>query len=322
MQKKPFVSVIIPCREIDNYTEECINHCLKLNYHSFEILILPDKKSKIKYSSKKTRVIPTGKVKPAIKRNIGMRKSKAEIYAFIDSDAYPERNWLKNAVKYLEDEEIGIVGGPNLTPKEDNFRQKISGMLLATWFCGGRTSIRYRIAQKQETVELPSCNLIVKKKYATNFEPDLLTAEDSKFCFAVRRMHKKVLYAPDVIVYHHRREIFMQHTRQVWIYGRDIALLLKRKEHFSIDKLYYSMLSLFVLGVVFGGVLSFFNSFLRIIYFSVIGLYLILVLASSLNKNLKTISFLSLGIITTHFAYGLGFLYGLFSKTRSHLNIR
>ncbi len=343
MKKQPFVSIIVPCREIDLYTKECISHCLSLRYNNFEVLVLPDKKSKTRYKSKKIRIMPTEEVKPAIKRNIAMKKSKAEIYAFIDSDAYPEKDWLKNAVRYLQDNEIGMVGGPNLTPKNNNFRQKISGMLLATWFCGGRTSIRYKIAKKQETIELPSCNFIVKREYATDFEQDLLTAEDSTFCFNVLRKGKRVLYAPDVIVYHHRREIFLPHIRQMWIYGRDIAMLLKRKGQFSIDKLYYSMLSVFVLGIIFGAVISFFSPFLRLIYLSVILFYLILVLASSIkktlslrgfsgcseisqisdiNKNLKAIPFLFIGIISTHFAYGLGFLYGLASKPTNKLNLR
>jgi len=322
MKKQQFVSIIIPCREIDLYSEECIKHCLSLNYKNFEVIVLPDKKSRTGYKSKKIRIISTGKVKPAIKRNIAMKKSKAEIYAFIDSDAYPEKNWLKNAVKYLQDNEVGMVGGPNLTPKNDNFRQKISGMLLATWFCGGRTSIRYKIAKKQETIELPSCNFIVKKDYATDFEPDLLTAEDSTFCFNVSRKGKSVLYTPDMIVYHHRRGIFLPHIRQMWIYGRDIAMLLKRNGQFSIGKLYYFMLSIFVLGVIFGAIISFFSPFLRLIYLSVILLYLMIVLASSINKNLKAIPFLFIGIISTHFAYGLGFLYGLVSKTNNKLNLR
>lgn len=319
---QPFVSIIIPCRDIDNYTEECISHCLNLLYKNFEIVVLPDIKRKTKYKSKKIRIIPTGKVRPAIKRNLGIAKSKAEICAFIDSDAYPKKDWLKNAIKYLEDDSIGIVGGPNLTPENDNFRQKISGMLLATYFCGGRTSIRYRITHKQETIELPSCNFIVKKKYATKFEPGFLTAEDSKFCFEVRRQGKKILYVPDVIVYHHRREIFLPHLNQMWIYGRDIALLLKRKGEFSLDKAYYSLLSLFILGVVFGAIASFFNLILELIYLSVISLYLMLIFLSSLNKDLKTIPFMFTGIIATHFAYGLGFLYGLISKQKERLNSR
>lgn len=325
-EKESFVSIIIPCRGIDEYARECIKHCLKLEYKDYEILLLPDKKPGKKdlqgMKSKKLRIIATGSVMPAIKRNLGMKKARGRIYAFIDSDAYPAKDWLKNAAKHLKREGVGLVGGPNLTPPNNNFRQKISGMLLAAYFCGGRTSIRYRKAKEQETIELPSCNFVVKKELASRFEPDLLTAEDTRFCFNIWKKGSKVLYSPDIIVYHHRRPVFKPHLRQMWIYGRDIALLLKRKNQFSLSRIYYSMLSLFVLGTMLGAIISFFSPFLRSIYFSVLGIYLFLVLISSLKKDLKTSMMLFLGIISTHFAYGLGFLYGLLSKSKEKLNTR
>ncbi|MFH1249388.1 MAG: glycosyltransferase [archaeon] len=318
MQK--FVSIIIPCREIDRYTQECIKHCLKLDYKNFEILVLTDSKSKNKFG-KLVKIIETGKVKPSIKRNIAMKKSKAEIFAFIDSDAYPAKDWLKNAVKYLEEEKWGMVGGPNLTPKEDNFRQKMSGVLFSTWIVGGRTAIRYKIAKNQETVELPSCNFIVKSKDAAVFESDLLTAEDSKFCFSIIKKGKKILYANDVIVYHHRREVFKEHLKQVWTYGRDIAMLLRR-ESFSLDKSYYFLLSLFVLGVVIGGALSFFIQLIRQIYLACLSLYLLIIFISSIKKDVKEIPYLFIGIIITHFYYGIGFMQGLIIKPGKELNKR
>ena len=42
--KEKFVSIIVPCREIDKYTEECIEGCLKLNYGNYEIIVIPDNK--------------------------------------------------------------------------------------------------------------------------------------------------------------------------------------------------------------------------------------------------------------------------------------
>lgn len=330
MQKKePLVSIIIPCREIDKYTRECLQHCIKLDYKNFEILLLPDEKQSKKdlqgIKLQKLRIIPTGKVKPAIKRNVGILKARGTIYAFIDSDAYPARDWLKNAVRCLSKEETGLVGGPNLTPQADNFKQKISGMLLANLLCAGpRASIRYRIAKKQFTPELPSCNFLVKKeivkKLKLKFQPELLTEEDSKFCFDIVKSGKKVLYAPDVAVYHHRREIFMPHLKQIWVYGRDVAFLFKKE--FSPIMLYYTLLSLFVLGTISGAILSFFSSFTRTLYFIGISIYLATVLAFSIRKDIKTTLLLFSGIIGTHFTYGLGFLYGLLTKNKAELNVR
>ncbi len=44
-------------------------------------------------------IIPTGPVGPPLKRDIGAKKAKGEIIAFIDDDAYPRKDWLINAVK-------------------------------------------------------------------------------------------------------------------------------------------------------------------------------------------------------------------------------
>ena len=47
--------------------------------------------------------------------------------------------------------------------------------------------------------------------------------------------------------------------KQMWIYARDKAWLIK--EDFSIDKLYYSILSWFVLFLLIGAIISIFTWF-------------------------------------------------------------
>jgi cellulose synthase/poly-beta-1,6-N-acetylglucosamine synthase-like glycosyltransferase len=42
ISKNPMISIIIPCRKIDNYTRECIEYCKKLDYDNYEIIVLPD----------------------------------------------------------------------------------------------------------------------------------------------------------------------------------------------------------------------------------------------------------------------------------------
>src|SRR3990170_6230267 len=103
MPKNPLVSIIIPCKDTDDYTRECIKHCKQLNYDSYEIILLPDDSKEVIQDIK---VIATGPVPPGVKRNIGVENSRGEFCAFIDSDAYPRSDWLANAVEYLEDLEI------------------------------------------------------------------------------------------------------------------------------------------------------------------------------------------------------------------------
>ena len=106
MSSKPLVSIIIPCKDVDNYTKESIAFCKRLDYPNFEIILLPD------YTAEAIdgiKVIATGSVSPGVKRNIGVKSSSGEFCAFIDNDAYPRSDWLTNALKHFEDHEVGAL---------------------------------------------------------------------------------------------------------------------------------------------------------------------------------------------------------------------
>ena len=223
-----FFSIIIPFRESDNYLLECVNWCFKQEYKNFEIILLPDKNidmSSFKELKRKVKVIPTGKVFPSRKRNIGIKYSKGNFCAFIDSDAFPERNWLKNSIKYFKNEDIAVVGGPNIPPKNDPFLNKISGMVMSNSFAVGSLAKRFKIPNKNYfTNELSSSNLIVRKSLLENaggFDEKYLTAEDTKLCFKIKKTGKKILNTKDVKVYHHQRKWILPYLKQVNKWGVD-----------------------------------------------------------------------------------------------------
>ena len=93
----PKVSIIIAVGIPGGYIEECVAHCLRLDYPDFEIIVLPDEEWVPLDPS--IRVIPTGKVRPAEKRDRGVHESGGEIVAMIDDDAYPRSDWLSKAIR-------------------------------------------------------------------------------------------------------------------------------------------------------------------------------------------------------------------------------
>lgn len=303
------VSIIIPCANINSQTRKCIRKCLELDYYDFEILVLPDEFDK-KSRHRNLKIIPTGKVKPALKRNIAMEIAKGELFAFIDDDAYPEKNWLTNAVKYFGDHSIGLVGGPNLTPPESNFAEHISGYVLSNEFVSGQAAIRYKISRNQISKELPSCNYI-SRDLGIKYDSHFLTAEDSKYCFDVWKKGYKVFYAGDVVVRHHRRDTLWKHIKQMYIYSRDIAWLTKRD--FSFDKLYYAIpslgLILFLLGLI-GIYYGIYGETIQMIF----AIYLLTLALTSLKKNLLSSIVTFLVSVATHFAYGFGWISGMISR--------
>ena len=104
-----FVSIIIPCRKISSCLEkETIPAILNQTYQNFEIIIITDEKSNQKFTKTKIFVKNTN---PAQKRNFGIKKSRGEIIAFIDDDAYPDKNWLKNALSVFKNPDIENAPG-------------------------------------------------------------------------------------------------------------------------------------------------------------------------------------------------------------------
>ncbi len=319
MKTPPKVSIIIPCREIDAYTKQCMRECLKLDYDNFDIILLPDSGSNDRFP--KTKIMPTGPVLPSIKRNAAAKKTSADVLAFIDSDAYPEKSWLRNALEVMEKRGAEVTGGPNLLPPDDGMLQKASDDVLSSRIAAGHFAARYSMTSYREVNELPSCNLLVKRKLFNRiggFDASLLTAEDAKLCFEARKLGKKIVYDPGVIVYHHRRPLFRPHLQQIWVYGRDKAHIVK--SFFSKDKIFYFLPSIFVLALVSGFMLSF-NPWLQIplirnLYTGAVLLYVVVVAAASLLKSPKRFWLVFPGIILTHISYGVGFLCGLIARNK------
>ena len=104
----PKVSIIIAVGVPGSYLDECVAHCRKLDYPEYEIIVLPDEDWTPPDPS--IRIIPTGKVRPAEKRDRGVKESTGEFAALIDDDAYPEPSWLSAAVGHFEDPSVAAVG--------------------------------------------------------------------------------------------------------------------------------------------------------------------------------------------------------------------
>lgn len=312
-------SIIIPCKSIDGYVKECIEHCLSLRYENFEILVLPDSEQELAFNNSKVKVIPTGVVKPSEKRNVGIKYSNGEICAFIDSDAYPSEGWLKNAVKYFEDLEVAAVGGPGVTPATDDERQKASGLILSSRLGGGGLAHRYTPRNPKNDEDIPACNLIVRKSILedlSGFNVNYWPGEDTYLSLQItNHIGMKMVYTPDVVVYHHRRPLFKQHLKQIWGYGLHRGYFVKRFPENS-RKLVYFVPSIFVIGFIGGMLLSLLNSTLMMLYTGVLVLYFIACFLEGLKTRKPKMALLVLmGMTLTHLTYGLSFLKGLITRT-------
>lgn len=259
-------------------------------------------------------VIPSGPINPAAKRDMALKHAKGEIIAFIDDDAYPEPDWLKNAVINFSDPGVAAVGGPAVTPDSDSLTQKASGAVYASFLVGGNYTYRYIPGKRMEVDDFPSCNFIVRKSVMLElggFNTSFWPGEDTKLCLDITKvLNKKIIYDPKVLVYHHRRTLFGAHLKQIASYGLHRGYFAKRFPQTSL-RLPYFLPSFLVLFVAAGAFLSIFSIQLGALYGFTLSLYLLLVFIFSFSRDLSLTPLVFLGIISTHFIYGIYFLKGL-----------
>lgn len=319
IMKEPLVSIIIPLYVIEDRFFKDLEEYNDLKYKNFEIIIVCDKKVSLPDINKSVKLILTHKKQtgPAEKRDLALKYAKGQICAFIDDDAYPDPSWLKNAVLEFRDLNLSAVGGPGLTPPEDGFWEQVTGLVYSSFFCGGFAQYRFVKKRRRFVVDYPAYNLLVRTdilKKVGGYGTYFYGGEDTFLCLKLIKAGYKILYSPNVVVYHHRRPLFFGYLKQIVNVGKHRGYFAKRFPETSFHFWYFVPSSLsfgFFLLLFF----SLFNLQMRIIFISLLLLFFILAWSSVLYKGPILNSFFAAsGVILTHIFYGLSFIRGLTLK--------
>jgi cellulose synthase/poly-beta-1,6-N-acetylglucosamine synthase-like glycosyltransferase len=219
--KQPLISIIIPTRGDSEYLRENIHACLHGKYKNIEIVVISDYVFTSKFV--KTRIIHSGSLGPAKKRDLGARIAQGTILAFIDDDAFPSTQWLQVIVRHFRRSEIAAVGGPGMTPPHVSWQEEASGWASASPIGAWKFTYRFLPTHTQYVDDYPSMNLCVRKKdfmRVGGFDSHYYPGEDTKLCLDLTHsLGKKIMYEPMAIVYHHRRPILLPHLRQNGNFG-------------------------------------------------------------------------------------------------------
>lgn len=312
----PKVSIVIAVGAPGAYVEECVKHCLALDYPDVEIIVLPD--DWWTPPDPRVRVIPTGKVRPAEKRDRGAEAASGDILAIIDDDAYPERDWLANAVGHFDDDMVAAVGGPGMTPPGDGLRRRISGWVYESPLVSGGYVYRYRPGRMRDVDDYPTSSLIIRKRdffAAGGFDTGFWPGEDTILCLKLTHgLGKRIVYDPDVRVYHHRRNIFGPHLRQVRSYGLHRGFFARKFPRTSLRIGYFAP-SAFTLFAFLGWTTVWMGDTLFGAWSGVMLLYAVLALLASLRTwNPLGVFGVFAGTVLTHITYGVWFIRGLCAR--------
>lgn len=330
----PKVSVIIICERWNDYLAEALPHHVRLDYPDYEVLAFLTEKPRKSFPGVRIIADPKTKNRPAEKRDLALKYAKGEIFAFIDEDAYPSRGWLKAAVKHFRDPRVAAVGGPGVNPPQAPLLERASGWVLASPLGGSLgnfgVSDRFIPQKMREVDDWPSMNLLVRAadfRRVGGFDSAYFPGEDTKLCLDLtQKLGKKIIYDPEVLVYHHKRKLFYKHLVQQGRCGCHRGNFARKLPETS-RRWYYFIPSLFVGGLIAGPLLylglrypcPWLAGVICRLYLQVLGLYIVLLFLNGLwvlaKRRHLVISLLTIpGVFLTHVWYGLQFIRGYFGK--------
>jgi GT2 family glycosyltransferase len=217
----PMISVIIVNYNGKAYLKDCLEYVLASDYDRFEVIVVdngskdgsPELIRQIanKANKKIMLLINSTNIGLGSAQNQAVKLASGEILAFLDNDAKPDSNWLKEAVKLFDNPEVGAIQCKLLIDNKDKIIDSLGSYLGKFGFLIHKVppgKIR-DIGQFNKVCEIFSTKgaaMLVRKKVFENiggFDSDyFLYEEEMDLCWRIWLAGYKVFLAPNSIVYH------------------------------------------------------------------------------------------------------------------------
>ncbi len=226
-QNQPFFSIIVPTYKRPAQLANCLESlaCLSYPRDCFDVIVVDDG------SETSTEVVVAGfqkrmdvtlmiqpKAGPAMARNTGAARAKGEFLAFTDDDCTPASNWLKNLAVRFAASPDSAIGGRMVNALPDN-PYSTASQLLVDYLYGYYNSDPNRARfLGSNNLALPVDRFHAIGGFDTNFPR--AAGEDRELCDRWLHHGYKMLYAPEVLVYHTHALTFRTFWRQQFNYGR------------------------------------------------------------------------------------------------------
>ena len=294
------VSFIIPVTELNDYVLETVEHLQRLDGDNWEAFVVTNEMEPSPWEDLRIKMLESGRVGPADKRDLAAQLATGEILVFLDDDSYPESNYL-NVLRSCLADGHQVVGGPAVTPTTDSYWQQVSGAMYLSRLTGGSPE-RYAPRHPARYVDdWPSVNLAVRLsafELVGGFDCPFWPGEDTLLCDKFTKRGLRIWYEPKLIVWHHRRGSLRSHLRQAGRYGLHRGFFARTFGH-SSRKLGYFAPSVLVLLVLAFAVLP------RGLSSSVTLAALLLYLSAQLIGGVQIATQLGPRIALGSFAYGV-----------------
>ncbi|MCR5261730.1 MAG: glycosyltransferase [Candidatus Gastranaerophilales bacterium] len=254
-------TIIIPTRTIDFLLKECISKIREL-YETVKIIVIVDEFSEDETSVFDSSItfLKSENRNMSAKRNLGVKYADTDYVAFIDSDAYPNKNWIEAGTEFLsKNADYVAVTGNQLIPQDDDFEKqclrqiKYSRLFTYEKWC----KIINLDASEQDCFEFTTSSLIMRREdylKHNGMKENIYLTEDNEFSSRLVAKSGKIRFLPQMRVFHHESSYlpFMKKIFSISFYYTTV-----KEKHISAEtlsekiRIFFPLISVIIVILLF-----------------------------------------------------------------------
>jgi len=243
----PYVSVIVPCRNEEQYISGCIDSILDTDYprEKVEILIVDGRST----DATREQVIAATRIHPGVRLldnpkghtpvafNIGIRAARGEILMLLGAHSKVAPNYIRLCVDALHKYGADNVGGVmrTLPRSEGLIAHSIVAVLTHRFGVGGS---QFRLsgskAMEVDTV-FGGCYRREVFDRIGLFNEDLPASQDFELNYRLRSAGGRIMLVPEIETYYYARSDLRSFIRHNWRNGLWVVLPLRYSRNFPVS---------------------------------------------------------------------------------------
>jgi glycosyltransferase involved in cell wall biosynthesis len=323
---RPFVSIVIPCRNEASYIADCLASILAGDYprDRIEILVADGRSDDGTREILRTcaaehaciTVLDNHQRSTPAALNLAIRSASGSVIIRMDAHVLYPPDYVRRLVEALEETGADNVGGVLETvPADDTPVARAIALGLSHRFGVGNSHFRTGTAERREVDTVPfGCYRRETFDRIGLFDEELVRNQDDELNLRLIARGGRILLLPEVTCRYFARRSLRQVARMYYQYGYFKPLVARKLGRvMTVRQLVPSML---IIALLMSGSLSPWVPGAAAVFASIAVLYTGCVLACAVavtGLDLRCGLALAAVFPTLHFSYGFGFLRGIYS---------
>jgi cellulose synthase/poly-beta-1,6-N-acetylglucosamine synthase-like glycosyltransferase len=324
INNKPFVSIIIPCRNEEKFIGKCLDSIIAQDYlkDKLEVLVVDgmsddgtraivegytDRYSFVKLVNNPKKITPSA-------LNLGIRCAKGEVIVRMDAHAEYPQTYISTCIDYLDRTGADVVGGPVITlPGADTLIA--NSIALATSHPFGVGNSKFRTSKQNgyvDTVPFGAYRRDVFKEVGL-FDECLVRNQDNELSSRIIDSGGKIYLTPELTAYYYNQSTISGLLKQALRTGMWNIVTIKIKP--AAFRWRHFIPFLFVTALLVLGLFSMFYSPMQFTFIALVGLYggaaVVGAIQIGLKRGMKYMWILPVVFLFYHVFYGLGTWLGV-----------